>query len=384
MNTKSPNSKYKAARTSKDIDILALDPEKQAKSLRDLMCIRAQKSNRKLLESINNNLGTALGLKKRSGEEISDEPAIIVFVPEKIDPKWIPKSQFIPKTLQGPNGLWCHLDVVQGGRAEIPDEVPEANDVLCENLRGAADQIWVGSQISFWIGSPDPFLGDYGFGTIGAFARSRGRDKALGIITNSHVGLSPGTPLFHPVPWGTKLATTDRVRLYEKDKKWYALTERASGYVRTDCAFAKLDEDFNLSNANPFVMDIGKLGKTKKISLDDMSILGQKVLRVGRTTGKRYGTIVAFGYEVIDQRDVTLYTDLLIVGDKEQPFAGYGDSGSLIVLDNDEREPVGLLWGAGQEKLRTGYGQEKWAYGICLDRVLDALKVDLVSDFSEA
>jgi hypothetical protein len=351
----------------------------QAKSLRDLMRIRAHNPNRKFLKSIDDNLGTALGFKKRTGEKISDEPAIIVFVPAKINPKWIPGSQLIPKKLKGPDGLWCPIDVVEGGKAEIPDEVPEANDELCENLRGAADKIWVGSQISSWNGLPDPLLEDYSFGTIGAFVRSR-HDKKLGLLTNAHVGMSPGTNLYHPVPWGTKLATTHSVKLYDTDKKWYALPKKASAYVRTDCAFAKIAPDFDLSNINPYMMDVGRLGETKQISLDDMSIIGQKVMRVGRTTGKRYGTIVAFGYEFIDQRDVTAYTDLLIVGDDKQPFAGHGDSGSLIVLDNKKREPVGLLWGGEQQKLRTGYGQEKWAYGICLDRVLDALDIELVTD----
>jgi hypothetical protein len=360
----------------------------EAKSLRDLMRIRAYDSNRELLECINSNLGTALGFKKRTGEEISDEPAIIVFVPEKINPKWLPESQLIPEKLEGPDGLWCLLDVVEGGKSDNPEEVPASYDNLCEDLRGAADQIWVGSQISCWTGLPDPYLGGYSLGTIGAFARSRSGDGALGILTNAHVGMYPGTPLHHPTPSGIRLATTDKVSIYETDQEWYSLAEAAS-LVRTDCAFAKIAPDFDLSNLNLHMMGVGQLGKPRKVSLDDMSIIGQKVLRVGRTTGKRYGTIVAFGYEFLDffdrrhMSDVDVCTDLLIVGDNEQPFSSHGDSGSLIVLDNDKKEPVGLLWGGAQEKLRTGYGQEKWTYGICLDRVLDALNIELVTDPKE-
>jgi hypothetical protein len=88
---------------------------------------------------------------------------------------------------------------------------------------------------------------------------------------------------------------------------------------------------------------------------------------------------VAFGYEFIDDRDVTAYTDLLIIGDDDIPFSTHGDSGSLIVLDNPELNPIGLLWGGWQEKLRTGYAQENWTYGISLSRVLDSLDIDLVS-----
>jgi len=54
---------------------------------------------------------------------------------------------------------------------------------------------------------------------------------------------------------------------------------------------------------------------------------------------------------------------LLIVGDNNIPFSTHGDSGSLIVTDDFEHNPIGLLWGGWQEKLRTGHAQEKWTYG---------------------
>jgi len=47
--------------------------------------------------------------------------------------------------------------------------------------------------------------------------------------------------------------------------------------------------------------------------------------------------------------------------------------------DDFEHNPVALLWGGWQEKLRTGCAQENWTYGIALSRVLDALGIDLVS-----
>lgn len=64
-------------------------------------------------------------------------------------------------------------------------------------------------------------------------------------------------------------------------------------------------------------------------------------------------------------------------------FLNHGDSGSLIVLDNEELNPVGLLWGGWQEKLRTGHAQENWTYGIVLSRVLDALEIDMVTNNEE-
>lgn len=346
----------------------------EAKSLKDLMRIRAH--NREFLDSINDGLGTALGFKKRSGQPLSKQPAIIVFVPLKINPKWIPEAQLIPGKLEGPDGLWCVLDVVEGGRAEVGKEVEPAVDELVERLRGWDDQVWAGSQIAHWV---DQDVGSYSMGTLGAFARTR-NNGTLGFLTNQHVGIEPGKKNLHPVPWGTQLGTTERVIKWAEDQEWYGpLVDEPDTYVRVDCAFVRLDPGFDLADINTHMMGVGQLGQVKNISVDDMSIIGRKVLRVGRTTGLRRGTIVAFGYEFIDDRDVTAYTDLLIIGDDDIPFSTHGDSGSLIVLDNPELNPIGLLWGGWQEKLRTGYAQEKWTYGISLSRVLDSLDIDLVS-----
>ena len=95
--------------------------------------------------------------------------------------------------------------------------------------------------------------------------------------------------------------------------------------------------------------------------------------------GIREGTIWGFGYEFVDENDAKVYTDLLIIGDNEVPFSTHGDSGSLIVTA-EENKGIGLLWGGWQEKLRSGYAQENWTYGIALDRVLKALNIELVTE----
>lgn len=347
----------------------------EAQSLLDLMHIRAH--NREFLDSINANLGTALGFKKRTGEPVSDEPAVIVFVPRKINPKWIPESQLIPKTLELPDGMRCALDVVEGGKAETGKEIPPSFTELAERLRGWDDKVWSGSQIAHWT---DQDSGHYSIGTLGAFARSR-TNGAMGFLTNQHVGIQSGTRLFHPVPWGTHLGITERVIEYMPDQEWYGpYVDEPNTYVRVDCAFAQLSSDFMLDDINPYMMGVGKLGLSKSIALDDMNVIGQKVVRVGRTTGLRYGTIVAFGYEYHDAANETVYTDLLIVGNDGIPFSTHGDSGSLIVTDDEDLSPIGLLWGGWQEKLRTGHVQENWTYGIALSRVLSALDIDLISE----
>ena len=82
-----------------------------ASSLKDLIRIRHQ--NRAYIDSINENLGSALGFKRRTGEEASEDPAILIFVPRKINPKWL-GDQVIKKELSGPGGLSCLVDVVEG------------------------------------------------------------------------------------------------------------------------------------------------------------------------------------------------------------------------------------------------------------------------------
>ena len=345
----------------------------EAQSLLDLMQIRAH--NRQLLDAINGNLGTALGCKKPTGGELTAQPAIIAFVPRKINPKWLPESQIIPKRLEGPGGLWCAVDVVEGGQAEQEDPIEPDYSELGDRLRGWDEQVWAGSQVAHWVNKEE---GRYSMGTLGAFTRGRDNGR-LGFLTNQHVGVKEGQRLYHPVPWGTHIGTTQRVIEFVQDEDWYGpLADEPATWVRADCAFVELSDSFSRQDVNPHLMGVGELGALEKISIENMSIIGQKVLRVGRTTGLRRGKVVSFGYEYRDEENVTVYTDLLIIGTEGKAFSTHGDSGSLIVTDDEDHNPIGLLWGGWQEKLRTGYGQENWTYGISLSRVLNALKIDLV------
>ncbi len=181
----------------------------EAKGLYDLLRIRAH--NRDLLNSINSGLGTALGLKKPTGGDIEDKPAVIVFVPLKINPKWIPESQILPKKLEGPDGLWCHLDVVQGGRGDQDVPFPEYSGELIERIRGWNEYVCCGSVISYNNDASNPR--SYIMGTLGAFVRSK-IDGKVGVLTNQHVAGSEGQKLYHPVPWGTHIATSTRVLEY--------------------------------------------------------------------------------------------------------------------------------------------------------------------------
>jgi hypothetical protein len=351
----------------------------EARSLSDLMKIRLHNSD--YLDSVNANLGTALGFKNNTQGESSQTPAILVFVPSKINPKWIPKGRLLPKRLEGPDELWCSLDVVESqSQASKKGEssVEESHDELTERLRGWDDQVWAGSQIgSFNEGKSRPELG-----TIAAFVKKQDNGQ-IGILTNQHVAIKPESKLFHPNILGTHIATTEKMIDTLEDQKWYSqYIDEEYAYIKIDCAFAPIELSFDKQNINPQLMGIGEFGPVKPIPLNDMSIIGRKVVRVGRTTGLRFGTIVAYGYEWYDE-DLSVYTDLLIVGDDGVPFSTYGDSGSLIVTNDSTHNPIGLLWGGSERKLRTGYSRENWTYASDLFKVLDALDVGLVHSVVE-
>ena len=86
--------------------------QKEAKNLKDLLKIREH--NRQQIDAINQNLGSALGFKYTNGQQ-TNHPAIIIFVPDKVNEDLVSPSQVVPKKLEKPdeNGdtIYCFTDV---------------------------------------------------------------------------------------------------------------------------------------------------------------------------------------------------------------------------------------------------------------------------------
>ncbi len=372
----------------------------QARTLRDLFRIRD--ANRDYLESINGHLGTALGFKRPTGGEVGGEPAILVFVPRKVDPKWLPGNQLIHKKLDGPDDLSCPVDVVEGGKYDetyllgfdpysmehpvygwsglVGDPPLDADQLtLREQLRGWTDRIRPGCQLAgFTLGG-----GGY-FGTLGCFARDR-QSGALGILTNQHVADHLNNMLRFPVHEGRPVAIVDKaVEAVRDEQRLHGLVDEPDAYFRTDCAFAPLlptvdanDIDPRLPTVEAGELVLRRLGEPLGLDFDSMGPIGRGVLGVGRTRSQQHGTIVACAYEWVDDESESHYTDYLIVGEEGDWFSTYGDSGKLIVTADDLR-PVALLWGGWQEKLRHGREQENWTYAIAIDLVTELLGVEIV------
>lgn len=160
------------------------------------------------------------------------------------------------------------------------------------------------------------------------------------------------------------------------DEKWYeGVIDEVNSYVRCDCGFVVVDENLSRHVASGLHV-IGKTGPLLRINPDTIDIIGQKVISIGRTRGVQRGTVVAYAYEYCDEIR-SIYTDLLIIGEEGRAFSWKGDSGKIIVTDDEDHRPVALLWGGWQERLRHGREQENWTYAIDLGKVLDRLNLEL-------
>ena len=375
----------------------------KAKTLRELLVIRD--TNRERLEAINGTLGTALGRKHTRGRV--GEPAIIVFVPRKVDVRWVPFAGTIPETLSGPNGLTCPVDVVEGEVDDVwlrtvdpntgsdgpaqswlrlkdePQTLSSTNIALREQLRGWGKQLGPGSQIG-GMDSNRVYVG-----TLGCLVCDRS-NKRLGFLTNEHVGKKPGQILYHPYPKTMPIGVTRKVQEFLHDEERFAgVVDEPNARFRVDCAYAVFRKTITREDLDPrlpVLSDDGTaierrvIGEPVPLDLDTMGPIGTRVVGVGRTSSYQRGTISAFAYEHKDVEDDARYTDYLIVGDDSKPFSQPGDSGKIILTDERTPRPVALLWGGSYEKLRPGKDQEKWSYAIDINVVLDLLDVDVVSE----
>ncbi|NRA14932.1 MAG: hypothetical protein HRU04_05485 [Oceanospirillaceae bacterium] len=374
----------------------------EAISLKDLLIIR--NANRAKIEAINGNLGSALGIKKTTNpnDPENGKPAILVFVPQKIAPKWVEPNQQIPKKMTGPGGLYCCVDVVEGskltdynllfqdagGNSQLVNwttlrGLPELSDPqlkIRDQLRGWGETITPGAQIA-----AETIHGGW-YGTLACFACERNTEK-IGLVTNQHVANKVGQSLYFASTKARKLATVTKTFEYVTDEKRFGgLINEAEAFYRIDCAFAPLDQSFNAIDFDPRIPVIQEdgtivnktMGGTFKFDIETMNPIGQRVIGVGRTMSHQKGTITAFGYEFQDENGVNLYTDYLIVGDDPSQFSAPGDSGKLILTDEEEPRPIALLWGGWIERLSNHQGQRDWTYAIDINFVLDTLDVDII------
>ncbi|XP_073386937.1 protein NARROW LEAF 1 isoform X2 [Physcomitrium patens] len=357
----------------------------QASTLLELMTIRAYHS--KSLRQCG--LGTALGFRTRRGE-LTSIPAIIVFVARKVHTQWLHELQVLPSSVEGPGGLWCDVDVVEFSYFGVPTMVPkkQLSSEILDGLRGMDATIGSGTQVA----------SQETYGTLGALVQSQTGLRQLGFITNRHVAVDldyPCQKMFHPLPPnlgpGVYLGAVKRATSFVKDDLWYGIFAgmNPETFVRADGAFIPFSETFDISKVTTSIKGIGSMGDVYRVDLQSQisSIVGRKVVKVGRSSGVTKGVIMGYAVEYNDENGICFLTDFLIVGEKKKNFDLEGDSGSLILLssenETEKAQPVGLIWGGtanrGRLKLRNEHGPENWTSGVDLGRLLDILQLDIIT-----
>ncbi|KAK4594458.1 hypothetical protein RGQ29_018227 [Quercus rubra] len=352
----------------------------QATTLLELMTIRAFHS--KILRCYS--LGTAIGFRIRRGV-LTDIPAILVFVSRKVHKQWLSPIQCLPTALEGPGGVWCDVDVVEFSYFGAPEPAPKEQlyTEIVDDLRGGDPCIGSGSQVA----------SQETYGTLGAIVRSQTGNRQVGFLTNRHVAVDldyPNQKMFHPLPPtlgpGVYLGAVERATSFITDELWYGIFAgiNPETFVRADGSFIPFADDFDMSTVTTSVKGVGEIGEVKMIDLQSpiSSLIGQQVMKVGRSSGLTAGTVLAYALEYNDEKGICFLTDFLVVGENQQTFDLEGDSGSLIMFKSEKPRPIGIIWGGtanrGRLKLKVGQPPENWTSGVDLGRLLNLLELDLI------
>ncbi|XP_021722794.1 uncharacterized protein LOC110690279 [Chenopodium quinoa] len=356
----------------------------RATTLLELMTIRAFHS--KILRCYS--LGTAIGFRIRKGV-LTQVPAILVFVSRKVHKQWLTPIQCLPTALEGPGGVWCDVDVVEFSYFGAPEPAPKEQlyTEIVDDLRGNDSCIGSGSQVA----------SQETYGTLGAIVRSQTGSRQVGFLTNRHVAVDldyPSQKMFHPLPPnlgpGVYLGAVERATSFITDDLWYGIFAgiNPETFVRADGAFIPFVDDFDMSTISTSVKGVGDIGDVKHIDLQSpiSSLIGKRVMKVGRSSGLTTGVVLAYALEYNDEKGICFLTDFLVVGENQQTFDLEGDSGSLIMLvgENGEKpRPIGIIWGGtanrGRLKLKVGFAPENWTSGVDLGRLLNLLELDLIT-----
>lgn len=216
-------------------------------------------------------------------------------------------------------------------------------------------------------------------GTIGARARD-----ALGrvyILSNNHVlansnGATIGDPEYQPGPFDGGTAADQIGTL--TDFQTITFTSTANNTI--DAAIALSDVSV-LDNATPADDGYGLPNATiygdangDGLFDDRNALLGLNVQKYGRTTHLTHGQItgvnatVSVCYEVIgiDCTKIARYVDQIIIA--PGPFSGGGDSGSLIVTDDGNLQPVALLFaGSSSVTIANRIDLVLLRFGVAID-----------------
>jgi hypothetical protein len=269
-----------------------------------------------------NVVGVGVGTKVTGGQK-TNRQVIRIYVARKLPREAVPPEHRLPERVGG-----VPTDVIETGRFRaLPATVPLPQ----RRHRPVKPGCSVGFQFT------GALAGSAMAGTFGAIVRAGGVNY---VLSNNHVlanenALPIGSPIFQPGLLDSGNPSTDQIA---RLTRFIPLAPGSAN--RVDCAIAEL-----LSTVTwraTFLPKVGKLKSAAPIAAaEDM-----RVMKVGRTTGYRIGTVVDVSADVNVEYDIGVvsFTDqMLIEGTPTRPFSASGDSGSLIV-DRDTKRATGLLF----------------------------------------
>jgi len=178
-------------------------------------------------------------------------------------------------------------------------------------------------------------------GSVGAFAQSA--SQTILVLSNNHVladenNATLGDPILQPGPYDGGQNPADKIG---------SLTQfiplNFTGVNTVDCAIATLDGGITFDSKNLDLL--GQLSGVRTPPVD----IGDTVAKVGRTTGVTHGTVTAIELDNVtvgyDNGNATFDGQIEIEGTGTLPFSRGGDSGSLIV--DQDNLALALLFAGG-------------------------------------
>lgn len=273
------------------------------------------------------------------------------------------------KLLAIPGVVGTAVGILPNGKAGVRVFVKDAD---VKNVPGFVDDIAVATEVTGQIvvlsdptlrARPAPIGYSVGHpaitaGTMGALVRDAA--SQLFVLSNNHVLANQndaviGDPMLQPGPFDGGTAA-DQIGTLAA----FQAINFSGGNNTIDAAIARVTNPADVSNSTPiddgYGLPNGKIfgdANNDRVFDDKASLLGLNVQKYGRTTKLTHGQITGINgtisvcYEVLFIFCVksATFVDQLIIG--SGTFSGGGDSGSLIVTDDANRNPVGLLFAGG-------------------------------------
>jgi hypothetical protein len=295
-------------------------------------------------------VGTATGLTD------DNVPAILVFTKKAL------KAGVIPQSLEG-----------------IPVVVEVTGEIVTMKKGGSGPGGGtVLTPTSRWprpvpIGVSTGNAGECSAGTIGARVKD---NKNVYALSNNHVyalenAAQTGSEVLQPGRYDTGC-------VYDSTNSIGTL----SSYVHinfNNVTCPANPGDCNTVDAAIALSDTGKLGNSTPLngygtpsSVTAAAYVGQPVQKYGRTTGLTKGTVTGINGTVNVSYGTpgnAIFTGQVIIG-SSRPFLKAGDSGSLVVTDDANANPVGLVFagsGSGKLAIANPISEVLSSFGVTID-----------------